>query len=125
MATKKKEKKDAKAEEKEAKRKARLEALKNRPAVQRPNSRQIDVIPLGEGKVVENYGYPIKNKEGHLGVLVTSVVKNGEEVVSSSVTFVPGNLTVKSKKGHGAIVTPKSKKESSEAEEETEDEAED
>lgn len=49
MATKKKEdtkKKGGKEKdaEKEAKRKARMEALKNRPAEQRPNSKQIDVI---------------------------------------------------------------------------------
>ena len=51
MATKKKEdtkKKGGKEKdaEKEAKRKARMEALKNRPAEQRPNSKQIDVIGL-------------------------------------------------------------------------------
>lgn len=52
MATKKKEdtkKKGAEKDaEKEAKRKARQEALKNRPAEQRPNSKQIDVIAINE-----------------------------------------------------------------------------
>lgn len=97
---------DAKAE----KRKARMEALKNRPAEQRTNSKQIDVIDLGNGNVVKNYGYPVKNKDGYLGVLVTSVVLKGDEVVSTSVTFVQGSLTVKSKKNHGVIASPKAKK---------------
>ena len=53
MATKKKEdtkKKGGKEKdaEKEAKRKARMEALKNRPAEQRPNSKQIDVIKIND-----------------------------------------------------------------------------
>ena len=56
MATKKKEdtkKKGGKEKdaEKEAKRKARMEALKNRPAEQRPNSKQIDVIKIGRAHV--------------------------------------------------------------------------
>lgn len=115
----KKEKTKAAPSKKEAdaakleKRKARMEALKNRPAEQRSNSKQIDVIDLGNGNVVKNYGYPVKNKEGHVGVVVTSVVLKNEEVVSTSVTFVPGNLTVKSKKNHGTICAPKSKKEAS------------
>ena len=50
MATKKSDSKKKgdkeKDPEKEAKRKARQEALKNRPAEQRPNSKQIDVIAL-------------------------------------------------------------------------------
>ena len=43
--------------------------------------------------------------------MVTSVLetKNGQ-VVSTSVTFVPGKITVKDKKGHGTICTAKSKK---------------
>lgn len=108
------------AEEKAAKRKARMEALKNRPHEQRPNSKQVDVIDLGNGQVIKNYGYPIKNKDGHQGVLVTSVVLQGDKVVSTSVTFVPGNLTVKAKKGHGTISAPKTKGDEEEAED-TED----
>lgn len=111
MAKKKEAAKKAANPEKEAKRKARLEALKNRPAEQRQNSKQIDVIDLGNGSVVKNFGYAIKNKAGHQGVLVTSVIEKDGAAVSTSVTFVPGNLTVKVKKGHGAIVNPKSKKE--------------
>ena len=70
--TKKKgdEKKDA---EKEAKRKARQEALKNRPAEQRPNSKQIDIIAINDKSKVMNFGYAVKNKEGYQGVVVTSV----------------------------------------------------
>lgn len=120
--TKKKgdEKKDA---EKEAKRKARQEALKNRPAEQRPNSKQIDVIKIGEKSEVQNFGYAVKNKEGYQGVVVTSILVTDGKPVSTSVSFVPGNLTVKSKKGHGVICSPKSKKEKGEEEneEETED----
>lgn len=120
MATKKDKKADPKSEEKAAKRKARMEALKNRPAEQRPNGKQIDVIKIDniDGEV-RNYGYPVKNKEGHIGVIVTSIIvdKNGN-ITSNGITFVPGNLTVKSKKGHGVIASPKSKKEK---EEENED----
>lgn len=119
MATKKDKKAaaDPKSEEKAAKRKARMEALKNRPAVQRPNGKQIDVIEFGEGSKVMNFGYPIKNKEGHQGVLVTSVICVNDQPISTSVTFVPGNLTVKAKKGHGIITSPKSKKDKDEEEE--------
>lgn len=113
MATKKKvteEKIDEAAEKRAAKRKARMEALKNRPEGQRPNGKQIDVIETGNG-VVKNYGYPLKNREGHQGVLVTSVLETKDgQVVSTSVTFVPGKFTVKSKKGHGTICTAKPKK---------------
>ena len=114
MATKKakeaaKSEKKVKDPEKEAKRKARMEALKNRPEGQRPNSKQIDVIEVGNSKVL-NFGYPIKNKEGYQGVLVTSVLTEGDKVIGSSVSFVAGNLTVKSKKGHGTICSPKNKK---------------
>lgn len=97
------------AEEKAAKRKARMEALKNRPHEQRTNSKQIDVIDLGDGKVVKNYGYPVKNKSGYVGVLVTSVSLENDKVTSTSVTFIPGSLTVKAKKGHGTISSPKAK----------------
>lgn len=125
MATKKKEdtkKKGGKEKdaEKEAKRKARMEALKNRPAEQRPNSKQIDVIKIikiNDKSEVQNYGYAIKNKEGYQGVVVTSVLVIDGKPASTSVTFVPGNLTVKSKKGHGIICNPKAKKAKGEEEE--------
>ena len=113
MAKKKEEtKKKVKDPEKEAKRKARMEALKNRPAEQRPNSKQIDIIKLDEEgkKVVKNFGYAIKNKEGYRGVLVTSVLEVEGTPVNTSVAFIPGNLTVKAKKGHGTICAPKNKK---------------
>ena len=113
MAKKKEDtNKKVKDPEKEAKRKARMEALKNRPAEQRPNSKQIDIIKLDEDgkKVVKNFGYAIKNKEGYQGVLVTSVLEVEGTPVNTSVAFVPGNLTVKAKKGHGTICAPKNKK---------------
>lgn len=134
MATKKKEdtkKKGGKEKdaEKEAKRKARMEALKarmealkNRPAEQRPNSKQIDVIKINDKSEVQNYGYAVKNKEGYQGVVVTSVLVIDGKPASTSVTFVPGNLTVKSKKGHGIICNPKAKKAKEEEEEEAGDE---
>lgn len=123
MATKKKEDSKKKGSEKvkdeakEAKRKARMEALKNRPAEQRPNSKQIDVIKINEKSEVRNYGYAVKNKEGYQGVVVTSVLVIDGKPTSTSVTFVPGNLTVKSKKGHGIICNPKVKKAKGEEEE--------
>lgn len=122
MATKKKgdtKKKGGKEKdaEKEAKRKARMEALKNRPAEQRPNSKQIDVIKINDKSEVQNYGYAVKNKEGYQGVVVTSVLVIDGKPTSTSVTFVPGNLTVKSKKGHGIICNPKAKKAKGEEEE--------
>ena len=83
MAKKKEEKKAAVDPDKAAKRKARMEALKNRPAEQRPNSKQIDIIKVSDNSVVKNYGYAIKNKEGHVGVLVTSVVEVKGEAVST------------------------------------------
>lgn len=116
MATKKKEDSKKKGSEKvkdeakEAKRKARMEALKNRPAEQRPNSKQIDVIKINDKSEVQNYGYAVKNKGGYQGVVVTSVLVIDGKPASTSVTFVPGNLTVKSKKGHGIICNPKAKK---------------
>lgn len=129
MATKKKEdtkKKGGKEKdaEKEEKRKARLEALKarreamkNRPAEQRPNSKQIDVIKINDQSEIQNYGYAVKNKEGYQGVVVTSVLVIDGKPTSTSVTFVPGNLTVKSKKGHGIICNPKVKNANDEEEE--------
>lgn len=122
MATKKKEdpkkkgSEKVKDEAKEAKRKARMEALKNRPAEQRPNSKQIDVIKINEKSEVRNYGYAVKNKEGYQGVVVTSVLVIDGKPATTSVTFVPGNFTVKSKKGHGIICNPKSKKDKEDAE---------
>ena len=128
MATKKKEDSKKKGTEKvkdeakEAKRKARMEALKNRPAEQRPNSKQIDVIAIDDKSKIMNYGYAVKNKEGYQGVVVTSVLVTDGKAISTSVTFVPGNFTVKSKKGHGVITSPKSKKEKEDdSEEESED----
>ena len=113
MATKKKVTKEvnaAEAEKKAAKRKARLEAIKNRPEGQRPNGKQIDVIETGNG-VVKNYGYPLKNKDGHQGVLVTSVLETKDgQVVSTSVTFVPGKFTVKAKKDMELFAQQKPKK---------------
>ena len=113
--------------EKEAKRKARMEALKNRPAGQRPNGKQIDVIKINDNSEVQNFGYAIKNKKGYQGVLVTSVLVVDGTPVNTSVAFVPGELTVKSKKGHGILTTPKSKKEKDEdvEDEETTEETED
>lgn len=94
-----KEKKVMSAEEKAAKRAARMEALKNRPAVQRTNSKQIDVIELEKGKVL-NYGYAIRKT----GTLVTSVALDEKgNVVSTSVTFISGTK-VKVKKNHGNIL---------------------
>ena len=116
MAKKKEEaKKDEKT--KAEKRKARMEALKNRPEGQRPNSKQIDVITIGENKVVKNFGQVVKAGKNYCGVLVTSVVEVEGNPVSSSVTFVPGKLTIKVKKGHGNIVKPKSKGGDNDAEE--------
>lgn len=128
MAKKKEDtKKKVKDPEKEAKRKARMEALKARPVEQRPNSKQIDVIKLDEEgkKVIKNFGYAIKNKNGYQGVLVTSVLEVEGNPVNTSVTFVPGELTVKAKKGHGTICAPKHKKVKEESEEEDTDSAED
>lgn len=128
MATKKSDSKKKgdkeKDPEKEAKRKARQEALKNRPAEQRPNSKQIDVIKINEKSEVRNYGYAVKNKEGYQGVVVTSVLVTDGKPVSTSVSFVPGTLTVKSKKGHGVICSPKNT-EKQKAKEEEEEESED
>lgn len=108
MATKKnkaaKEEKAAKKAKKEltpeqkAKREARKEALKNRPAGQRPNSKQVDIIEVegAKGKVL-NFAAPVRKK----GCLVTSVVVDGEgNIVSTALTMVEG-VSVKTKKGHG------------------------
>ena len=114
MAKAKKETKkaavDAKAEEKAAKRKARMEALKNRPAEQRPNSKQVDIIKVSENQVVKTYAMPVKVKHRSIGVLVTSVAIEDGKVTSTSNAFIPGELAVKVKKGHGNIVAQKAAK---------------
>ena len=114
MAKAKKETKKAedatKAEEKAAKRKARMEALKNRPAEQRPNSKQVDIIQVSENQVVKTYAMPVKVKHRSIGVLVTSVAIEDGKVTSTSNAFIPGELVVKVKKGHGNIVAQKAAK---------------
>lgn len=120
MAKSKKEAKKAatnSVEEKAAKRKARMEALKNRPEGQRPNSKQVDVIQVSENQVVNTYAMPVKVKHRSIGVMVTSVATENGKVVSTSNTFIPGELTIKVKKGHGNIVAQKVKA-SKEAEDE-------
>lgn len=126
MAKAKKETKKAadatKAEEKAAKRKARMEALKNRPAEQRPNSKQVDIIQVSENQVVKTYAMPVKVKHHSVGVMVTSVAIEDGKVVSTSNTFIPGELAVKVKKGHGNIVAQKAAKGSKGAEDADSDE---
>ena len=83
-----------------AKKKARLEALKNRPAGQRQNSKTIDVIPMENGSKVLVYAHPIRK----FGVVITSITVDGEgNVIGSSTTTLPG-YKVKAKKGHGNLV---------------------
>ena len=96
----KKAKKELTPEEKAAKKKARQEALKNRPAGQRPNSKQIDIIDLGNGSKVLNFASPVRKH----GSLITSVAVNSDgEVTSTAVTFIEG-VSPKCKKGHGTLV---------------------
>ena len=115
MADKKK-KAAAQVDEKAAKRKARMEALKNRPAEQRPNSKQIDIIPTETGGCVKNFGYPLKANGKHIGVLVTSVAYDAEgNVLNTALQIVNGDLTVKAKKNHGTIVAAKYKTEEQKA----------
>lgn len=110
MAKAKETKKAMSAEEKAAKKKARLEAIKNRPAGQRCNSKQVDVIETENG-TVETWGYPVVAARKHIGVLTTTIVKDkGGNVISTASTWVPGDLTIKAKKGHGIITGVKSKK---------------
>lgn len=123
--TAKKEKKVMTPEEKAAKKAARMEALKNRPAEQRPNSKQVDIIDLGDGNVIKNFGYPLKKKSDHIGILVTSVALKNGEVTSVSTSFVPGDLTIKAKKGHGTICAAKHKDDVPNVEDEEEETAED
>lgn len=112
-------------EEKAAKRKARLEAIKNRPAEQRQNSKSIDIIPGENGTKVTNYGHPVKVGKTHLGVLVTSVATDANgKVIGTSTTFVPGELTIKSKKSHGNFSKPKHKRGEEDADDEDNDEGE-
>lgn len=116
MAKAKETKKAMSAEEKASKKKARLEAIKNRPAGQRCNSKQIDVIETENG-TVETWGYPVVAARKHIGVLTTTIVKGKDgNVISTASTWVPGDITVKSKKGHGIITGVKSKKEKEEEE---------
>lgn len=125
MAKAKKETKKAadatKAEEKAAKRKARMEALKNRPAEQRPNSKQVDIIQVSENQVVKTYAMPVKVKHRSIGVLVTSVAIEDGKVTSTSNAFIPGELAVKVKKGHGNIVAQKAAKGSKGADTDSDD----
>lgn len=121
MAKAKETKKAMSAEEKAAKKKARLEAIKNRPVGQRCNSKQVDVIETENG-TVETWGYPVVAARKHIGVLTTTIVKDkGGNVISTASTWVPGDLTIKAKKGHGIITGVKSKKEK-EKEEDTDTE---
>lgn len=118
MAKAKETKKAMSAEEKAAKKKARLEAIKNRPEGQRCNSKQIDVIGTENG-TVETWGYPVVAARKHIGVLTTTIVKDKDgNVISTASTWVPGDITIKSKKGHGIITGVKSKKEKSKKEKE-------
>lgn len=124
MAKAKETKKAMSAEEKAAKKKARMEAIKNRPAGQRCNSKQIDVIETENG-TVETWGYPVVAARKHIGVLTTTIVKDKEgKIISTSSTWVPGDLTIKAKKGHGTITGVKSKKEKEEDTDTEKDEAE-
>lgn len=95
-------------EEKAAKKKARLEALKNRPEGQRTNSKQIDVIELENGNKVMSFGMPVRK----VGTLVTTVSVNGNGEVTSTSTVVVAGVSPKVKKGHGTLVpkTPGVKK---------------
>ena len=107
MAKKTTKKAEVSAEDKAAKKKARMEALKNRPAGQRCNSKQFDVIVTDNGKV-ETYGYVVKVKGRSVGVYTTTIAYNSDGlVVSVSNSFIPGELTIKAKKGHGVITGQK------------------
>lgn len=116
-------KKDKKADDKAAKKAARMAALKNRPEGQRPNSKQIDVIPMGDKGEVVTYGMPVRK----VGTLVTAIAKDAEgNVVGVSVTLVNG-VSPKAKKGHGTLVpkvpgVKKGKGDVEEAEDEADDE---
>lgn len=109
------------ADDKAAKRKARMEALKNRPAEQRTNSKQVDIVKISDTQEVKTFAYPIKSHGRSVGVLIKDVAIVDGNIVSVSNTFVPGELVAKVKKGHGVIVSQKAAKKGSK-EEETEDE---
>ena len=110
------------AEEKAAKRKARMEALKNRPEEQRPNGKQMDVIKLDEHNEVRKYAAPVKIKGRSIGCLITTIALVDGMVVSVSETFVPGEVVAKVKKGHGTLTAQKAKKNKGSDAEEDEDE---
>lgn len=98
-----KETKKAKKEltpEQKAEKKAKLkERLANRPEGQRPNSKQIDIIEAGKGKVLL-FAQPVRK----VGSLITSVALDAEgNVTGTSVTMIKG-VAPKSKKGHGSLV---------------------
>lgn len=103
MATKKAAKKAEPAAKGDAKKtdekkKARKEAIKNRPEGQRTNSKQCDVIETTKG-VVKTYAMPVKG----FGVVLTTVAEDKDgNVVSTAITTLAG-YTVKSKKGHGTL----------------------
>lgn len=121
MAKKTTKKAEVSAEDKAAKKKARMEALKNRPAGQRCNSKQFDVIVTDNGKV-ETYGYVVKVKGRSVGVYTTTIAYNSDGlVVSVSNSFIPGELTIKAKKGHGVITGQKPGKGSKVKEEDEEE----
>lgn len=96
----KKGKKVLTEEEKKAKRAALKERLKNRPEGQRPQSKQFDVIDLGNGQVAKTYGMNVKK----FGVVSTTVVTDKDgNVISVSNATIPG-VSVKVKKGHGNLI---------------------
>lgn len=130
MATKKKaeekkvqeapKKKSMTEEEKKAKREKMKERLKNRPEGQRPNSRQCDIIDLGNGGKVMTFAMNVRK----FGVVLTSVVLDAKgNVISSSVTTLAG-VSVKVKKGHGNLIpkVPGMGKKGQEVEDEEQDE---
>lgn len=128
MATKKAAKKaepaakgDAKKmDEKAAKKAARKEALKNRPEGQRTNSKQCDVIETTKG-VVKTYAMPVRG----FGVVLTTVAEDKDgNVVSTAITTLEG-FTVKTKKGHGYLKSPKVKGEKGVKEADVDDDEED
>lgn len=110
------------AEEKAAKRKARMEALKNRPEEQRPNGKQMDIIKIDEHNEVRKYAAPVKIKGRSIGCLITTVALVDGQVVSVSEAFVPGEVVVKVKKGHGILTAQKNKKNKGEEDAEEDDE---
>lgn len=119
---KEKAKKEVSSEEKKAKREARMAALKNRPEGQRPNGKQIDTIDLGNGHIANTYGYAVVAKRQHIGVLTTTIITDAKgNPISVATAWVPGDVTVKAKKGHGIITGTKKKGEKAEEEEEAEE----